>query len=305
MLHFLPVLWNEIVTISVSICIYYSRLSNENSTVGGIKVMENNFSSRVKPSWTTYQNDLVQDETIFENANQKLGYMFLYSYANANSIFPSIPSIATAICASERTAMRVVQDLERLGFIEVTRTQGKSNIYILNDYYEVVEAFLTSDKLSPVSESQGTSDKLARVPVTDCHPKTNNLKLKNKKKNSSSSNRDDIDNKLKEKYQNIPSEEFDRIRENMLNDDRLDTKTDNQYKGLLEYRLKNWKPAPPKKKTNKRMNIIRTEDVPEWIKDKEPNAEKELITTDEDAEMRKAELLKQWADFKRKEGIAD
>ncbi|MGE7687340.1 helix-turn-helix domain-containing protein, partial [Peribacillus simplex] len=266
----------------------------------------NNFSSRVKQSFTTYQNDLVQDKTIFENANQKLGYMFLYSYANANSIFPSIPSIATAICASERTAMRVVQDLERLGFIEVKRTKGKSNIYILNDYYEVVEVFLTSDKLSPVSECHEGSDKLSPVLVTDCHTKTNNLKLKNKKKNSSSTNRDSIDIKLKEKYQNIPTEEFNRIKENMLNDERLDTKTDNQYKGLLEYRLKNWKPAPPKKKTNKRMNIIRTEEVPEWIKDKEPKqAEKELIATDEDTETKKAELLKQWADYKRKEGIVD
>ncbi|TKH00660.1 hypothetical protein FC682_23965 [Peribacillus simplex] len=79
----------------------------------------------------------------------------------------------------------------------------------------------------------------------------------------------------------------------------MDTKTNNQYKGLLKYRFKNWKPATPKKK---QMNIIRTENVLEWFhKEKEPKqVENEDHATDADLKERKAALEKMWAEYKQK-----
>lgn len=239
-------------------------------------MMENNFVSRVAtPPYTMYDNQLIQKETIFKSANQKLCYMYLVSYANCSRIFPSMESIATAICATTRTAMTVIQQLEEIGLIEVIRTSGKSNQYILNDYFEVELA--TRENFSPVKNFHETSEKISLVPVKKFHTKTNNLKLKNKNKISS---RDSINNSLKDKYSKAP---FDEVKEQMLGDETLVITTDKQYKSMLEYRLKNWKPTQPKKK-----KVIRSEIVPDWLTDKVEEPKRPEINPEEFEEQKSA-----------------
>lgn len=118
-------------------------IASFSSVSPGEKVMEN-FINKTKQLFTTFTNDIIQGRTIFKNANQKLTYMYLYSFANCSRIFPSIASISTAVCCTPRTAMKLIQELEEIGLISVQRTQGKSNIYVLHDYHEV-----TNEKFSP------------------------------------------------------------------------------------------------------------------------------------------------------------
>jgi hypothetical protein len=247
--------------------------------------MENNFTSNVKQPWTTYDNRLIQEKTVFKKATQKLCYMFLCSYANAKSIFPSMDSIADACCISPRNAMRIIEELEQLGFIEVTRKQGLSNKYVLNDYFEVAEK-ITRDKMSLVTKCHGGSDKMSPLPVTKCHPKTK-TKTKNEKENSSSSAYDKIDNDLKEKYPNAP---FDIVKQNLLNDSTATINTINQYSKLLEYRLKNYKEPKPKKPTTKKS--IRKEMIPDFMNEekKEEKKEESPQMTREEFELEKAKI---------------
>lgn len=242
------------------------------------------FESRLKqPPYSQYHNDLIQKETVFKNASQKLAYLYLHSYANAKKIFPSMKSIAIAICSSERNAMRIIEQLEEMKFIEVSREAGKSNNYILNDYFEVVtnchpsespdpRQNVTSDKLSPVTECHPTSDKMSPVepkPVTNCHPKTSSLKTINKI--SLVPSLESINSaKLfcKSLYPNAP---IDKIAAEMIEEAKsgeIEVKHPNQFKALLNHRLEKWsstratKPAQFKPK-----GPVRTEAIPEWFQE--------------------------------------
>jgi len=111
----------------------------------------------------------------------------------------------------------------------------------------------------------------------------NNIDLTNNK--SSSSSRDSIDSELKLKYPNAP---FDEVKESLLNDSTAVINTDKQYKSMLEYRLKNWAPKPPKQQT-KRKKPIRTEKLPDWYNEDEEqtNTEEQPLTKAEIDEMLK------------------
>jgi hypothetical protein len=65
-----------------------------------------------------------------------------------------------------------------------------------------------------------------------------------------------IDEELRAKYPHLP---FEMIKNKLLNDDSVIIITPKQYKGLLEYRLKNYK-----LKLN-RAKPIRTEKLPDWF----------------------------------------
>ncbi len=103
--------------------------------------------------------------------------------------------------------------------------------------------------------------------------------------NKKISSRETIDNELLEKYPNIP---FDQIKDQMLNDETLTVDTDKQYKSMLEYRLKNWKPV-----TKKRNAIIRKEMVPEWLNKDLEEAAKEFKTIPEEIAKKKAKIEEQ------------
>lgn len=248
-----------------------------------------NFESRVKEPWTTYDNKLVQGETLFKNSNQKLAYMFLYSYARAKKIFPSIDSIAIAICASRRTAINVIEELEKMTFIVVKREAGKSNNYILNDYFEIAEK-LTSAKSAPVQKSDSeeeekqdertraesapvqnlhdTSANSALLPVQNLHPITKTTKKKNEKEklvstttkktsrdlvNSSSSEILTIDKTFQDLYKDAPLEEIKAKLFEDAENRKVKMKTEAQYFALMAKRIQFYldaqKNTPEKPKT--------------------------------------------------------
>jgi hypothetical protein len=203
-------------------------------------------------TYTNINNSLLQGKTVFKSPAQKLTYLFLTSFSNCEKVFPSISKIAEGTCQSERTAMRVVKELEELGFITVERKTGKPNLYTLVSYEQVV----TPDKMTPVTEpAPEPVTECQLTPVTDCHPKTTNL-LKTKNKSNISITRESVINELMNEYPQVPVQE---IASQIESDSSLDVKTINQFKGLLTYRVKNHKPAA--KQSNKK--IIRTEIIPE------------------------------------------
>jgi hypothetical protein len=245
----------------------------------------NNFESRIEQPWTTYDNRLIQKKTIFKNGNQKLCYLFLVSYANASKIFPSMEAIADAICSTKKTAITIIQQLEELGLIEVIRTPGLSNQYILNDYFKVAEA--TSEKFTPVKNLHQTGVKITPVLVKNLHPKTKTIKLKTKNKISSSIDHiNSIDLALKEKYPIAP---FDEIKEQMLNDETLIIETEKQYKSMLEYRLKNWKAKAVKKPRRS----TRKEIIPECF-----SQENNITMNQSEIEEKKASIAEKLAVFR-------
>lgn len=262
-----------------------------------------NFKLDFKEPWTTYDNKLIQEETVFTNPYQKLGYLFLYSYARAEKIFPSMEKIAAAICSKKRHAINTIKELEKMGFIIVERNSGKSNNYTLKNYFEVAST-LTSAKPAPVqdmhqSESPKESPKemenisdertgaqyapvqdmhhtgayyapVEPKPVHNMHPITSLLKTK--KKNSISTRlaspnlagQELIDRNLKKKYPNTP---FEQIRDEMLEqaeNGEVQISTGKQYTGLLEFRLKNY--VEPKQAGTAQIRTkqpLRTEYIPE------------------------------------------
>lgn len=225
----------------------------------------NNFESKVKqPPFTLYDNKLVQGETIFKNANQKLAYMYLTSYANANKIFPSIDSIATAICASRRTAINVIDELEEITLIEVKRTAGKSNNYILNDYFETTEKLTSANSApvqktyseeeekqdertgansAPVQDLHYTSANSALLPVQNLHPITKTTKITKENKKLVSSSRSElnsIDSTLLKTFTGISVNTFESLKAKLFKDaeeGKVKMKSVDQYFALMAKRL--------------------------------------------------------------------
>ena len=84
---------------------------------------------------------------------------------------------------------------------------------------------------------------------------------------------EEIDNMLREKYNHIPQEEFEKIKFEILTDERAIIKTIKQYRGLFEYRLKEWKPKNKKdnnsvkqaKNKYRSKKQGRSEIIPEWF----------------------------------------
>ena len=232
-----------------------------------------NFESRVKHPFTTYDNKLIQKRGIFKSPYQKLAYMFLDSYSNANKIFPSMDSIAEAIVASRRTAITVIEELEKMTLIEVKRESGKSNNYILNDYFEIAEK-LTSANLAPVqkshSETGETQDERTRagdapvqemhytsagdalLPVQEMHPITKTTKNKKEKEKlvstttkktsnelviSSSHEILTIDKTFQDLYKDVPLEEIKAKLFEDAENRKVKMKTEAQYFALMAKRI--------------------------------------------------------------------
>lgn len=88
-------------------------------------------------------------------------------------------------------------------------------------------------------------------------------------------NRNSIDNELKTQYPNVP---FDDVKTELLNDTTAIIDTDKQYRSMLDYRLKTWKPKQPKQPKPRKGHATgrktpnRTEKLPEWFNENEPLA---------------------------------
>jgi hypothetical protein len=235
---------------------------------------ENNFQNNTIQPFTVFMNDFIQKETIFKKASTKLTYMYLYSLKNCSSIFPSLKTIAVATCTSISTIQRTLEELEKLGLLEIHPRPGYTSIYILNDYYQVIQNKVGQNEQGPKEpdstgqNDQGQNEQGTQVKMTTPPGQNDLLKLKDKNKTIKNkiSSRESIDNLLKESFPNAP---FEQVKEQMINDETLTIHTDKQYKSMLEYRLKNWKPV-----TKKNKKFVRTESVPEWM---DKNDQEEVI----------------------------
>lgn len=188
--------------------------------------------------------------------------------------------------------------------IKLLQSQGKNVMTLSVIQHSPLEI---TEKISDVQNVQQTQNKQISSDVrsvqhsvynterTLINKKETKEKLINKKF-SSSSHRDFIDDKLREKYNDVP---FDEVKTDMLND-AIIVDTDKQYKALLEYRLKHWKP----KQTNKKrvVRTVRKEMVPKWLQTNDENtvAEDLLVNNDFEAEKEKmkAELIQLDAELK-------
>jgi DNA polymerase III delta prime subunit len=262
--------------------------------------MEKNFFSRVRPTSTSFDNYFLQGKTVFKNASQKLCYMYLYSFATAHETFPSMDTIAEAICGKKRNAIQVIQQLENMQFLKVVRTKGKSNLYYLMDYYEV-EAHLTSAKNAPVQkmhQNQCKNDTSAKnAPVQKMHPITSTSSFSSFSKLLVSSDKlIIIDKKLKEEF---PDRPFDRIQKKLIkdaNDGKVDIAHENSYEALLRYRLERSKLRTSAQTGQIRTKApIRTENTPEWYKEPEEyykSLENEKEKPNDDVAAKKKEIEK-------------
>jgi hypothetical protein len=225
---------------------------------------------------------------------EKMVYMVLRSYANGqdDTAFPSYETIAKKGSMGRKKAIQCIKKLEEMGLVVKEERKmvkngsivNTSNLYTIKRPAEVV-----SEKHHPsVSETPPlVSDRHhPSVPQT---PEKNYLKKLNLKTKNNNSSRiigmKQIDLALKEKYPNAP---FEEIREQVESDDTLTIDTYKQYESILEYRLKNWRPAKTKKK-----KATRTEIIPEHFY-KENN-----ITVDPDeVEAKKASIAEKLARFR-------
>lgn len=188
--------------------------------------------------------------------------------------------------------------------IKLLQSQGKNVMTLSVIQHSPLEI---TEKISDVQNVQQTQNKQISSDVrsvqhsvynterTLINKKETKEKLINKKF-SSSSHRDFIDDKLREKYNDVP---FDEVKNDMLND-AIIVDTDKQYKALLEYRLKHWKPKQTKKK--RVVRTVRKEMVPKWLQTNDENtvAEDLLVNNDFEAEKEKmkAELMQLDAELK-------
>ena len=243
-----------------------------------------NFINNTRQPFTVITNELLQEETIFNNANQKLCYLYLYSLKNCSSIFPSHETIAKAVCCSVSTVKRILKELQLLKLLEIKSRPGHTSIYILNDYNEVVQNDLGQNKLAQ-DELEGQPN-LNYVVVQNEPLKLKDKNKITKNKISSSDTRKIIDKELSEKYSDRP---FEEIKNDILNDDNLIIKTPAQYKAVLKYRLTNWKPS--KKNSHiKNKTVIRKEMVPDWFHREGESQSKEIKMSDEGFEVEKLKL---------------
>ncbi|MFB5198602.1 helix-turn-helix domain-containing protein [Neobacillus sp. KR4-4] len=245
--------------------------------------MENFINNTTQP-FTTFMNDFLQKRTIFEKSSTKLTYMYLFSLRNCSMIFPSHETIAVATCSSPSTVKRTLKELEKLGLLEVRPRPGFTSVYVLNDYREVVQNELDHIKLV---QNEPTAQVKMNCEVVQNEP----LKLKNKNKTikNKNSSRELIENQLKDKYTKAP---FEEVKEQVLNDDTLIIETDNQYKSILEYRLKNWKRTKVKNKP------VRKELLPSWFNN---NEEVQVKMTSEEIKEKKAAILDKLKKFNKRD----
>ncbi|MDG0062100.1 helix-turn-helix domain-containing protein [Priestia sp. P5] len=243
-----------------------------------------NFINNTRQPFTVITNELLQEETIFNNANEKLCYLYLYSLKKCSSIFPSHETIAKAVCCSISTVKRILKELQKLKLLEIKNRPGHTSIYILNDYNEVVQ--------NELGQNERAQDELRAQPNMNYEVAHNELlKLKDKNKIikniiSSSDAREIIDKELSKKYSDRP---FEEIKNDILNDETLITKTPAQYKAVLKYRLTNWKPS--KKNSHiKNKTVIRKEMIPDWLHREGESQPKEIKMSDEDFEIEKLKL---------------
>ncbi|MGG0309553.1 replication protein [Priestia megaterium] len=178
--------------------------------------------------------------------------------------------------------------------IKLLQSQGKNVMTLSVIQHSPLEI---TEKISDVQNVQQTKKKQISSDVrsvqhnvynterTLINKKETNEKLINKK--ISSSSRDFIDERLREKYNNVP---FDEVKSELLNDTVI-VDTDKQYNSLLEYRLKHWKPKQIKRK--RVVRNAREKMVPKWLQTNDENGVAKDLPVNNDFEAEKEKIKKE------------
>jgi hypothetical protein len=91
---------------------------------------------------------------------QKFVLLALCDRANdEGECYPSISTIATKCSMDERTVFRHIAALEEIGALSKIKRKGRSTIYTINPCH-----FVITDKLSPLTKTTVTPDKLSPTP---------------------------------------------------------------------------------------------------------------------------------------------
>lgn len=86
-----------------------------------------------------------------------------------------------------------------------------------------------------------------------------------------------VDEGLKAKYPNAP---FEFVKENLMNDDSAIIITPKQYRALLEYRLKNYRPKSSFRKPT-RTNYNTIEKLPDWYNNEHAHRQQQQKSREE------------------------
>jgi predicted transcriptional regulator len=122
------------------------------------------------------------------------------------------------------------------------------------------------------SENDRFKNKTVETTVSKLKPtnyNTSSLYISNI--SSSSGDVKSLENSVKKQFENVPEQEFEKIKSDILKDiesGSLVVETASQYEGILRYRLSHWKPTIKPinaTKPSKQRKVIRKEPVPDWI----------------------------------------
>lgn len=126
-------------------------------------------------SWGWYDKELLRDKNL--SASDKIIYLSLTSFSNENTqeCWPSISTLGLMSGVSIRQVIISLQKLEKIGYILIKKTAGKSSVYTLIDH--------TSAENAPVQNTHKGGAVSARVLVQNTHTNNNNrTRINNKNK---------------------------------------------------------------------------------------------------------------------------
>lgn len=225
-------------------------------------------------------------------AMSKAIYSYLCAFAGSikgggdRQAFPGVKLMMAELgIKTDDTFYKYRKPLVDRGYLKVRQERGNGkfakNIYSIVAVPAPTDGGQKTDEPAPKQDSAPSPKKSGtdKTPhskksgTVNSHPaKTGTKTISSLKvsvsKNISSSlvDRTSIDDELKEKY---PAAPFNEIKQQLLADDTAKIDTDKQYKSLLEYRLKSWQPKQqqPQKKRSTSRKPIRTEFIPDHMKD--------------------------------------
>lgn len=182
---------------------------------------------------------------------------------------------------SRSTVIRFFHLLEELGLLTVNTARRRNRKQSANIL--IVEPIINNE--TPYETPDETPNETLIDTPTETLDETHNIAFNNafnKDLNKVSNipltknNTDFVDRRLFKKYPDAP---FTEIRQQILSSSNLTINNINQYKGMLEYRLRIWKP-----------NHVRTELTPEWFNSREKANEQPIVNKD-DVEAERIKLL--------------
>lgn len=226
-----------------------------------------------KSDFVMIQNSMFEDNRLSWKAKGLLGYLL----TKPDNWTVRVTDLVKHSTDGEKAVRSAIKELKTYGYLIFHRTKKKDGKWGGTVWeYDDVPMFEEEEEQTPkTQEPQGIepcadfghvdkgraenrhAEKGTHISNTDF----NNTDSSNTNLKNISSSRESIDSELILKYPNKP---FEEIKEKLLNDPTAVTRTDKQYKAMLECRLREWK-AKPTKQPNKRKQSNREEYIPDYI----------------------------------------